>query len=74
MGIFSADNWQSTVGTFANAIGTIVGSAKSNPEPAHIAEVTRTQTFAQKQGSNTLMYAGFGGMALLLILIMSMRK
>lgn len=74
MGIFSADNWQSTVGTFANAIGTIVGSAKSTPQPAYVAEVTKTQSYGQKQGSNLLMYAGMGGMALLLVIIMSTRK
>jgi len=67
--------WDAISGV-AGAVGIIASSRDKQVSalPAYQAEVSRTQTYGQKQGSNLLMYAGMGGMALLLIIMMSARK
>lgn len=70
----STNIWDAISGV-AGAVGAIaVSKAQPVPQPAYQAEVTRTQSYGQKQGSNILVYAGIGGMALLFIMIMSRRK
>jgi len=69
-----ASNIWDAISGVAGAVGLIASSKTQRSEPAYQAEVTRTQTLGQKQGSNLLMYAGMGGMALLLIIMMSARK
>lgn len=70
-----ATNVWDAISGVAGAVSVIAStSAKPRSEPAYNAEVTKTQSYGEKQGSNTLMYVGLGGMVFLLIIMMSMRK
>ncbi|MCK4825211.1 hypothetical protein KA005_56200 [bacterium] len=68
-----ATNIWDAISGVAGAVGIIASSKTQSSEPAYQAEVTRTQSYGQKQGSNILVYAGMGGMALLLIMMLSRR-
>lgn len=68
MGFFS----DVTAGGVLNTIGQVFGKQNysvTNP-PAYDAEATRTQSYAQKQNSNTLLYIGIGGIGLLMMIFM----
>lgn len=68
-----ASNIWDAISGVAGAVGMVASSKTQRSEPAYQAEVSRTQSYGQKGGSDILTYAGLGGMALLLIMMMSRR-
>lgn len=73
MGLFSGKFFEGmTLGKVFD-FGRDVINAKAKNEPAYQAEVQKTSTFAQKQGSNTMLYMGLAGVGLFMVMFMMKR-
>lgn len=65
----SANLWDAICGV-SGAVGAVATSKAVPVQTAFQAEATRTQSYSDKQNSNTLLYIGIGGIGLLLMIFM----
>lgn len=73
MGLFSGKFFEGvTLGKVLD-VGSSVFGGKAKNEPAYVANVQGSSTFAQKQGSNTMLYMGLVGGGLLLLMMFMKR-
>ena len=73
MGLFSGKFFEGvTLGKVLDAGSSVFGSKAKN-EPAYQAEVQKSSTFAQKEGSNTMLYMGLAGVGLFMMMFMMKR-
>lgn len=71
MGIFSGKFFEGVTFGKVLDVGTeIFGGKQTTPEPAYTSEVLGSSSYAQKQGSNTMLYMALGGVGLIMLIFM----